>query len=131
MISGGGEYIGKSEFNQDRVYINDGTGNFELGKNILPEYYHTGAVIVGNDYDNDGDEDYFIGSRVINNSFGITPKSYLLVNENGRLHFDSGCLTSEIGMVKDAIFTDIDGDSDSDLIIVAEWSEVKVFENNN
>ncbi len=131
VVSGGGEYIGKSEFNKDRVYLNDGNGNFKLAENILPEYYHTGAVIVGDDFDKDGDEDYFIGSRVINNSFGVAPKSFLLRNENGKLHFDSRWQTSSVGMVKDAIFTDVDGDKDNDLIVVAEWSEIKVFENNN
>lgn len=130
-VSGGGEYIGKSEFNRDRVYLNDGNGNFALAQNILPEYYHTGAVIVGDDFDKDGDEDYFIGSRVINNSFGVAPKSFLLRNENGKLHFDSRLPTSSVGMVKDAVFTDVDGDKDNDLIVVAEWSEIKVFENDN
>ena len=33
-------------------------------------------------------------------------------------------------MVTDAVFTDIDGDSDEDLIIVGEWMSIKVLENN-
>ena len=36
----------------------------------------------------------------------------------------------KLGMVTDAVFTDIDGDSDEDLVIVGEWMSIKVLENN-
>ena len=131
VISGGGEYDGKSNFNKDRIYINDGAGSFNLANNILPEYHHTGSVIAAADIDGDGDDDYFIGSRVITKSFGIDPTSYLLINHNGRLHFDPDHPTSNVGMVKDAVFADLDDDFDQDLIIASEWSSLKIFENIN
>ena len=35
------------------------------------------------DYDNDGDKDIFIGSRVINGKYPLSDSSYLLENQNG------------------------------------------------
>lgn len=129
VVSGGGEYHEESPYNKDRVYLNDGAGNFQLDQRILPEYFHTGSVVVADDIDGDGDKDYFVGSRVVTKSFGLTPQSFLLMNHNGKLSFDPNHIISNVGMVTDAIFTDIDADSDKDLIVVSEWDRVKVFEN--
>ena len=51
VVSGGGEFQGKSNYNKDRVYINDGNGNFSLSQSILPEYFHNGSVVVSSDFD--------------------------------------------------------------------------------
>ena len=131
VVSGGGEYHGASHYNQDRIYINDGKGNFMRSHNILPEYYHNGSVVIANDFDNDGDEDYFVGSRSTTKSFGVMPKSFLLVNDNGKLTIVNDHPIAESGMVTDAIFFDIDNDHDKDVIVVGEWSELKIYENDN
>ena len=36
-----------------------------------------------------------------------------------------------IGMVTDAVFSDIDNDGDEDLLVVGEWMEIKVLENKS
>lgn len=131
VVSGGGEYHGESNYNKDRVYINDGNGHFSLGQDILPDYYHNGSVVVGHDFDGDGDQDYFIGSRSTTKSFGKMPESFLLINEKGKLSIVDDHPISQVGMVTDALLHDFDHDTDKDLIIVSEWSEVKIFENVN
>lgn len=130
VVSGGGEFQGKSNYNKDRVYINDGNGNFSLSQSILPEYFHNGSVVVSSDFDGDGDQDYFVGSRSTTKSFGKAPESFLLINENSKLSIASDHPITQVGMVTDAILFDFDNDADKDLIIVSEWSEVKIFEND-
>ena len=78
----------------------------------------------------DGDQDYFVGSRSTTKSFGKAPESFLLINENSKLSIASDHPISQVGMVTDAILFDFDNDADKDLIIVSEWSEVKIFEND-
>ena len=131
IVSGGGEYQGNSKYSRDRVYLNDGEGSFSKNTEVLPQYYHNGSVVVSDDFDNDGDEDFFVGSRSVTNSFGKMPESYLLVNENGRLTIDSDQPLSDCGMVTDALLFDFDNDNDKDLIVVSEWSEVMAYINNN
>ena len=106
-------------------------GSFSKNTEVLPQYYHNGSVVVSDDFDNDGDEDFFVGSRSVTNSFGKMPESYLLVNENGRLTIDSDQPLSDCGMVTDALLFDFDNDNDKDLIVVSEWSEVMAYINNN
>lgn len=131
VVSGGGEYHGKSKYNKDRVYINNGNGSFTLSQEVLPDYYHNGSVIVASDFDGDGDQDYFVGSRSITKSFGKMPESFFLMNDSGKLSNVDDHPLSKVGMVTDAILYDFDNDNDEDLLIVSEWSNMKIFQNDN
>jgi hypothetical protein len=60
--------------------------------------------------------------------------SYFLINDNGvfkESSIDVAPALKNIGMVTDAVFTDIDNDNDEDLMIVGEWMEIKILTNNN
>ena len=131
VVSGGGEYHGKSKYNMDRVYFNSGNGSFTLSQEVLPDYYHNGSVIVASDFDGDGDQDYFVGSRSITKSFGKMPESFFLMNDSGKLSIVDDHPLSKVGMVTDAILYDFDNDNDEDLLIVSEWSNMKIFQNDN
>ncbi len=132
VVSGGTEFSENSEMYQDRLYINDGLGNFIKSENVLPKMYISGQVVKVNDVDNDGDLDLFVGGRVVADKYPFSPKSYLLINENGV--FKPKSLSNEfteMGLITDAIFTDYDNDGDKDLITVGEWTKIQVFENTN
>ena len=129
VVSGGGEYYNNVSQCMDRIYINDGLGNFSKSENTLPVYYHNGSVVKNNDIDDDGDLDYFVGSKSIPNAFGKYPRSFLLKNNNGKLSPIQDDLFQDTGMVNDAVFMDYDSDGDADLFIVAEWSKIRLFEN--
>lgn len=116
---------------QDRLYLNDGEGNFSKNSAALPKMLTSGKSIAAADFDNDGDLDLFIGGNVVPGKYPVAPRSYLLVNNSGifkdMLSNDSSM--AYIGMVSDAIFTDYDSDNDPDLLLVGEWMAPTFFEN--
>jgi len=75
----------------------------------------------------------FIGTRLISGKYTFPATSYILINNNGILKKAPKKTVQDltnIGMVTDAVFSDIDNDGDEDLLIVGEWMEIKVLENN-
>ena len=134
VASGGNEFKVGNKLLKDRLYINDGKGNFEKNENALPNIAQSSQCVKASDIDNDGDLDLFIGTRLISGQYTFPATSYLLINENGsfkKANSKTAPALTNIGMVTDAVFTDIDKDNDDDLIIVGEWMEIKVLVNNN
>ncbi len=127
--SGGTRWIADSDYYQDRLYLNDGKGNFTKAKNILPPLTTSGACVRAIDFDKDGDTDLFVGGRIIPKQYPNSPRSYLLENKDGRLVDNTPESLQSIGMVTDAAWTDFDGDTWMDLIIVGEWMPVTFFKN--
>ena len=62
VVSGGNEFSPNSSTYLDRLYINDGQGNFTFNRDLLPTIFESGSVVKPNDFDNDGDIDLFIGA---------------------------------------------------------------------
>jgi hypothetical protein len=85
------------------------------------------------DVDGDGDLDLFVGSRVKPEAYPIPPASTLYLNQGGRFVPDTLNATAFrlAGLVSAAVFTDLDGDGDPDLVLATEWGPVKVFANDH
>jgi hypothetical protein len=133
VVSGSYEFKTDSSLLQDRLYLNNGNGEFIRAKNNLPQLLTSGSIIKAADYDNDGDLDLFIGGRLIPAKYPYSPKSYLLENNKGSFTIstkNSAPKLEEIGMVTDAVWTDINGDKSPDLIVTGEWMGIEVFINN-
>ncbi len=134
VCSGGNEFYGHNALLQDRLYTNDGKGNFNLSKG-LPELYENKSCVVACDFDNDGDMDLFVGGRVNARMYGYIPASVLLVND-GKGNFTEATEKYSnglqyAGMVTSACWSDIDKDGWTDLIIAGEWMPITVYKNNN
>jgi len=131
VSSGGNDFKVGSSALQDRLYKNDGKGNFSK-TNALPRNLVSSSKANAADYDGDGDLDLFIGGRQIPGKYGLSARSTLLKNENGKFvdvtEKDAPDLIN-VGMVTDAIWTDFDGDKDMDLITVGEWMPITFYEN--
>jgi enediyne biosynthesis protein E4 len=120
---------------QHRLYINDGKGDFTKSINNFSENNGNVSVAINYDYDADGDQDLFVGGRSLSFNYGTSPTSYIYEND-GKGHFIDVTKTKaiaieKIGMVTDAVWTDIIGDSKKELVIVGEWMSPKVFSYTN
>ncbi len=134
VVSGGNEFYDTMPQQLDRLYINDGKGNFSRNTAALPPMFDNKSCVKPYDFDKDGDIDLFVGGRVLGYNYGKSPKSYLLVN-NGKGKFSDMTekLAPELrqaGMITDAAWADIDKDGDADLTVVGDWMPIKIFENN-
>jgi hypothetical protein len=127
VVSAGGEFSEENEAMRDRLYINDGK---DFTKKYFPSQLANGAVVKAYDYNKDGHLDLFVGGGAVSNDFGKIPKSYLLNNQGGAFEMVENKSLENIGRVTDAIWTDFDGDSWVDLIVVGEWMTPKFFRNN-
>jgi enediyne biosynthesis protein E4 len=133
VASGGNEFFGNSAPLADRLYLNDGRGNF-VKSDGLPPLYENKSCVKAADIDGDGDQDLFVGGRANSQVYGAMPQSYLLRND-GRGNFTVATDTwapglAHIGMVTDAAFTDVDKDGQMDLVVVGEWMSPVVFKGN-
>lgn len=133
VVSGGNEFYDKMAQQFDRLYLNDGKGNFKRSPDALPPMYDNKSCVRPFDIDGDGDLDLFVGGRVVGFQYGVSPNSYLLIND-GKGHFTDKTDQlapglRRVGMVTDAVWADIDGDKLNDLVVAGDWMPVTVFTN--
>lgn len=136
VVSGGGEWPEAAIEYQDRLYLNV-RGSFERHPTALPALPTSGSSVVAEDFDQDGDLDLFVGGRHAPGKYPFPVSSYLLENtttgENVRF-VDStpqkAPMLTQIGMVTDADWADVDADGWVDLIIVGEWMNATILKND-
>ncbi|MEN8202173.1 MAG: VCBS repeat-containing protein [Bacteroidota bacterium] len=136
VASGGNEFPSSSSALLDRLYMNDGQGNFTKSDQLLPAgKYESSSCVQPADYDRDGDLDLFVGIRLRPFLYGVPVNGYLLEND-GQGRFTN--ITSKkapallnVGMITDMVWADVDRDRDPDMVIVGDWMPVKIFINDN
>ncbi|MFS4457403.1 VCBS repeat-containing protein [Maribacter sp. 2304DJ31-5] len=131
VVSGSNEYQHKENY-LDRLYFNDGKGNFTLTSGHLPDIPFSGSCVMASDFDRDGDLDLFIGARVHPTEYPKPVTSLLLVNNAGyfsNYDFKNSRGLIALGMVTDAVWTDFNNDDYPDLVVVGEYMPVTFFEN--
>ena len=137
-ISGGGyQNPSGSAAYQDKLYINDGKGNYTLDSLALPDNHTSKFCVRAIDYDKDGDLDLFIAGRVDPWSYPKPVSSFIYRNDSKNGHIKFTDVTNEvakelknIGLVCDALFTDFDNDGFPDLVLAGEWMPVTFFKND-
>ena len=133
VVSGGNEYTDGNPLLADKLYINDGKGNFSLSVNALPKIFTNKSCVAVADIDKDGDNDFFIGTLANAQAYGLPQTSYLLLNDGKGNFTVAGAGTialKNIGIVTTASFTDINKDGWQDLVVAGEWMPIKIYINN-
>ncbi len=134
VVSGGNEFAENSRQYADRLYLNDGNGQFNEAENSLPDLYSSGSKVYPNDIDGDGDLDLFVAGRHIPWSYPLPASSAILLNEGGKFTDATKEIAGDlikIGMVNDADWVDFSGDGKKDLVLVGEWMEITLLKYEN
>ncbi len=132
IVSGGYELGEDSSLLQDRLYENDGDGNF-IRSDKLPALISNTKAIQSFDYDSDGDMDLFIGGGVLPGKYPLPSNSYILENTGSRFVEVTAKVApdfQQLGIINDLLFSDYDQDGDKDIIVAGEWMPITIFKNN-
>lgn len=131
VVTGSNEFEQGAAALMDRLYLNDGKGNF-IKDNNLPAIAENGSCVAAADFDKDGDIDLFIGGRMIPGRYGQDPRSYLYINDGtGKFkNYTKRYLpANELGMITAAVWADVDGDQYPELIVAGDWMPITIFKN--
>lgn len=134
--SGSNESVEGSKDYQDRLFRNDGKGNFIYDSAALPVNTASKSCVKAADFDKDGDLDLFVGSRLIPSKYPLPATSFIFRNdsEGGNIRFTDVSKEfapglQDIGLVCDAVWSDYDNDGWPDLVIAGEWMPITFFKN--
>lgn len=137
VVSGGQEEMENYELLAPRLYLNSGKGDFQYSPSAFSRIFMQASCVKPADYDGDGDVDLFIGALVMPYLYGMSPVSFLLSNTGkGEFEFDPSWMGSSVfnnptrvrpGMVKDAAWMDVNGDTRLDLVLVGEWMPITIL----
>ncbi|HZY82168.1 MAG TPA: VCBS repeat-containing protein [Cyclobacteriaceae bacterium] len=136
MATGGRFFPGTSSVLIDKIFLNDGRGNFSVSSKDVPfNAFVSTSVVVPMDFDKDGDIDIFAGERFDPFTYGLGGRGYLFENDGTGNYTDvttkAAPMLSNIGMITDGVATDIDNDGWTDLVIVGDWMPIVVLKNKN
>ena len=136
IASGGYEMKPNTPDYGDRLFINDGKGNFHRDSVAIPSNFVSKFCVRACDYDKDGDLDLFIAGRVKPWNYPAPVSSFIYRNDsrNGKIKFTdvtSSVASSliNIGLVCDGLWTDFDNDGWQDLVLAGEWMPIKFLKN--
>jgi hypothetical protein len=134
VVSGGAQFNAGDKLYQDRLYINDGKGNFTRAVKLLPTENFNGSCVTDLDFDEDGDLDLFVGGHVLPGKFPQADKCMLLQNNKGvfiNVTQSIGSAILNAGILNSAVWSDIDTDEKKELTITGEWMPPTIFKMQN
>lgn len=130
ITSGGSELSIDSDDYLDRLFLNDGNGNFRVDTTALPLIRNSASCVRATDIDHDGDLDLFVGGRLAPARYPEPVDSYLLLNDGkGKFSVAQQDLFTKFGLVTDALFTDYDNDGWIDLLVCGQGMPLRLFRN--
>jgi enediyne biosynthesis protein E4 len=135
--SGSYENEPNSVFYEDKLFVNDGEGNFLNDSTALPDNFTSKSCVRAVDFDRDGDLDIFIAGRVEPWRYPKPVSSYIYRNDSkaGQIKFTdvTNIIAKDlinIGLVCDAVWTDFDNDGWQDIILAGEWMPIIFLKND-
>ncbi|WP_289063452.1 VCBS repeat-containing protein [uncultured Zobellia sp.] len=137
VVSGGYEFSENSNALRDRLYLNDGRGNFQKSDaTALPDLKISCSRVYQSDFNGDGKPDLLVLGRQVPKNYPSPTSSYLLKNTstNGNVSFEvfedmQPQEFQNLGMATSALITDFNNDNRQDIMIVGEWMPIRMFQN--
>jgi hypothetical protein len=136
VTTGSSEFPSSSSLLKDKLYFNE-NGQFVLSDQFLPKKgkYVCSSVVVPIDFDQDGDQDLFVGERLIPFQYGMPGDGYLLMND-GSGNFEEVADSyapglKKMGMITSAFTEDLNSDGSPDLVVTGEFMGINIFLNVN
>jgi hypothetical protein len=132
VASGGNEFLRGNPL-KPRLYINT-NGKLKKDPIAFQNIELNASAITVNDFDADGDIDVVLTADQVPTNYGQTPEQYFFIND-GSGNFTNAInriapALKYIGSVKDMTWTDVNGDSIDDLVVVGHWMPISIFINN-
>lgn len=126
VTSGGNESAFGSPDLADRIYLNDGKGNFTKSSNSgFTSVLGSSSFVKSLDLNSDGALDLIIGGRLVPFVYGVNANTTLWINDgSGKFTDQTSTLApalKEIGLITDGVVLDYDQDGNEDVILVGEW----------
>jgi hypothetical protein len=117
---------------QDRLYLNDGLGEFTRSVDGIPETLFNTLSVQTLDVEADGDIDLVVGGNVKPGAFPSAFPSYLLIN-NGKGVFQKAenvlPNNGALGLVNDVAVADVNDDNKTDIVLAGDWMPVRILIN--
>lgn len=136
VVSGGYEFLVNDPKLQDRLYLNNGKGDFtKAPKGALPKMLTSGSKVYPIDYDKDGKQDLLVLGRQVPGQYPSPATTYLLHNISSvtQPRFEISKKSPKefinLGMATSAVITDFNNDKLDDIIVVGEWMPICAFQN--
>ena len=132
VCHGGKAFSSYSSDLDDTYYRNDNGKYVRVNKQPIFKNKISSSVVKNADFDNDGDQDLFVGERYKTDLYGLPGSGYILKNDGkGNFTVTESKLFSKLGMITDAQWVDINEDGWQDLIVAGQWMPIKIFINKS
>ncbi len=132
VASGGNEYPANSPFYRDRVYLNQGNGEFKKADNFPNKRTPTSSV-KSIDLNKDGYLDLIVAERLIPEANGALASVQIWINDGkGNLSEQTSQMApdfAELGMITTLAVVDWNADGLEDVIATGDWMEPTFFKN--
>lgn len=134
VCSGGNAFDTDNELYVNRLYLNNGNGDFSLDDQKSLSSSRVQSMKASTiDLNGDGVSELIVANRIQAQQYPIHAASIIYEWQEGELIDVTNKWCPELadfGIINDLSVSDFDGDGDQDLIVVGEWTSIGLFENN-
>ena len=128
--------IGQSHYEQS---AGGGVMQFDLfygnaeAKNVVPSDVSSVGPLAVTDWNGDGTLELFVGGRVIPGKYprAASSRLYRQTAKGWEVDPQAAAVLPGIGMVSGAVWTDVTGDGQAELVLACEWGPIKVLKLEN
>ncbi|MCS5491521.1 VCBS repeat-containing protein [Algoriphagus limi] len=129
VLSGGIEYPENSSIYSDRLYFQQGNGDFKKSEQVFSKM--PSAFALPFDWDEDGDLDLIIGQRAHPYGYGV-PVGLTFWENDGQGNFKDSSQSfdpemQKLGMLTAGALADLNEDGNTELILAGEWMGIRIF----